>query len=293
KGAKGGFAVGGLTGKEIEGNYYLQITPDSARINITSGGKGAKGGFAVGGLTGKSSNDFFRVTSDTSYFTTTVYTESNIVSTGTVQTGIGVNSVALTDIDGNIYKTVKIGSQVWMKENLKVTKYSDGTALSTANEVGNYNFVSDASDTIKNYGRIYSYNVVLSPLNVCPTGWHVPTDADWNLLLEFVGGVDWSSNRLLTGLKLMEKGTISGLDGFWDTTINKANDLSGFSARPGGLGDASASWSFFSYLGTIGYWWSVTSPTSAQVYSIDSSGYLDFTEASNLSGYSVRCVKDF
>ena len=121
----------------------------------------------------------------------------------------------------------------------------------------------------------------------------MPTDADWNLLLEFVGGVDWSSNRLLTGLKLMEKGTISGLDGFWDTTINKANDLSGFSARPGGLGDASASWSFFSYLGTIGYWWSVTSPTSAQVYSIDSSGYLDFTEASNLSGYSVRCVKDF
>lgn len=299
KGARGGFAIGGLSQTKGSSNPdYMTITADSARFYFKNPTvtKGARGGFAVGGLSQSKGGiqEYFKVTSDTSYFKTTLFTESNIVSTGTVSTGIGISSSALSDNEGNVYKTVKIGEQTWMKENLKATKYNDGTPLSTLNEVAVYDLKPDVGDTAKNYGRLYAYEVVTSGKNVCPTGWHVPSVDDWLKLLTFVGGGDWQNNRVITGLKLSEKGTVAEGSGFWDVQKSVADNSSGFSARPGGQAYYSASWSSFMGLGQMANWWGIVDPTTAKVYSIDgyNFGLNDSGESYPGTAYSIRCVKD-
>ncbi len=299
KGARGGFAIGGLSQTKISTNPdFMTITADSARFyfNNTTAIKGSRGGFAVGGLSQSKggTQEYFKVTNDTSYFKTTLFTESNIVSTGTVSTGIGVSSSAIADNEGNTYKTVKIGDQYWMKENLKATKYNDGTPLSTLNEVAVYDLRPDGGDTAKFYGRIYAYEVVTSGNNVCPVGWHVPTEDDWKKLLNFVGGADWSNNRIITGLKMMESGTIAEGNGYWNIQKNLADNSSGFSARPGGSAFYSAGWSGFFGMGQVATWWGLVNPTTPKSYSIDGNTYEinDGGEAASGNAYSIRCIKD-
>jgi len=298
-GARGGFAIGGLSQTKASTNPdYMTITADSARFyfNNSPAIKGARGGFAVGGLSQSKGGiqEYFKVTSDTSFFKTTLFTESNIVSTGRITTGLGTSSLALIDIEGNTYKTVKIGDQIWMQENLKATKYNDGTPLSTLNEVAVYDLRPDGGDTAKFYGRIYSYEVVTSGNNVCPTGWHLPTEDDWKKLLNFVGGADWSNNRIITGLKMMESGTIAEGNGYWNIQKNLADNSSGFSARPGGSAFYSAGWSGFFGLGQTATWWGLVNPTTPKSYSIDGNTYEinDGGEAASGNAYSIRCIKD-
>jgi len=299
KGARGGFAIGGLSQTKASTNPdYMTITADSARFyfNNSTAIKGSRGGFAVGGLSQSKggTQEYFKVTSDTSYFKTTLFAESNIVSTGTVSTGIGVSSSAVIDIEGNTYKTVKIGDQIWMQENLKATKYNDGTPLSTENEFAVYDLKPIGGDTAKYYGKLYAYEVVTSGKNVCPIGWHVPSVDEWSKLLIFVGGGDWQNNRIITGLKLSEKGTIAEGNGFWDVQKNPADNSSGFSARPAGQAYYSASWGSFMGLGQTGNWWGIVDPTTAKVYGIDGYNFSvnDTGEAYSGIAYSIRCVKD-
>ena len=294
KGARGGFAVGGLSQSKGINQEYLRITPDSTRIYINdSNTKGARGGFAVGGLSQTKGNnkDYFKVTKDTSFFKTTLYTESNIISTGTVSTGAGTLSSELIDIETNKYKTIKIGNQVWMKENLRVTKYSDGTPMDPNSEVAVYNLTTN-TDTLTNFGRLYSQTAILSGKNVCPTGWHVPTDADWNVLLAFVGGPNWQNDRLITGLKLMEPGT-TATGGLWNVQAIAATNVSGFTGRPGGQGYHSAGWVSFVNMGLIGNWWSYVDAAAADRYTLDgNTGEVSRGEGTPGEGYSVRCIKD-
>ena len=124
------------------------------------------------------------------------------------------NCGAITDVDGNIYVTVTIGSQCWLQENLKTTKYNDMTdipfvtgdseweALTTA---GYCWYDNNAADYKSAYGSLYNwYSVSVTTnggKNVCPTGWHVPVDAEWTVLANYLGGAD------VGGGKLMEAGT--------------------------------------------------------------------------------------
>ena len=136
----------------------------------------------------------------------------------------------VTDIDGNVYKTITIGAQVWMKENLKVTKLNDGTAIELVINDDDWGISTspgycwyDNDVNNKNlYGGLYNgYCVITGKL--CPTGWHVPTDSEWTELSDYLGGDD------VAGGKMKETGTTH-----WLSPNTDANNESGFTGLPGG-----------------------------------------------------------
>ncbi|MGD9978432.1 MAG: fibrobacter succinogenes major paralogous domain-containing protein, partial [Bacteroidales bacterium] len=289
KGVKGGFAVGGLSGTKgtVE---YLRITPDSARIYIdNSSTKGVKGGFAVGGLsrTKGTGSNYFTVTQDSTFISNTIFAEGNMLLTGNVTTSVGVTDTPLTDIEGNTYKTVKIGTQVWMAENIRTSTYADGTPIGTDAMVYNNSL---SADTLKNYGMLYSDTAVVSAFNVCPDGWHVPSVTEWEILFINVVGVDWNSNSYELGQKLSEPGLVSESSGFWNYDFNQTN-TTGFSARPAGYAYNSAGW-YFSGIGEYASFWTFD-VYMTQVISIDGySGSVNTQEVGAPVAYPVRCVKN-
>jgi uncharacterized protein (TIGR02145 family) len=295
KGAKGGFAVGGLTNQSKVGEVYrdrLLINTDSTRLYVNGDLIGqANGGFAITGLSGTptANINFFKVTKDSTLFSNNIYTQGNIVSTGSISTGGGVASTPVSDIEGNTYQTIKIGSQTWMKENLRTRTFSDGSGINP--------FYVKAYDTtsnlvaIKNYGLLYM-GMALSnqTMNVCPDGWRVPTPMDWDSLMFYVGGPYWQTSSIITGLKLMEPGIKANGTGLWDFDL-KANNASGFSARPGGEATMSTQWIFFG-IGTEATWW--MGQGSSQYVKIDgNTGNVTYATGSPSNAYSIRCIKGF
>jgi uncharacterized protein (TIGR02145 family) len=158
-----------------------------------------------------------------------------------VLTGIASQNISqtVTDIAGNVYHTVTIGKQLWMVENLKTTLYHDSTSVP-----GTYTYNGTTNnDTINTYGRLYNWHTV-KPGKLCPTGWHIPTDAEWTTLITFLGGIS------IAGGKLKETGTTH-----WLNPNTGATNETGFTALPGGIrfGDNK----FYS-IGSLGHWWSST-----------------------------------
>jgi uncharacterized protein (TIGR02145 family) len=207
---------------------------------------------------------------------------------------INFSFVACQDGDFNIYPVVAIGSptpQIWMAANLKTTKYNDGTTLlsnvidittwstQTTAAYCDYSNVPTYSTT---YGRLYNWYAVAStnPKNVCPTGWHVPSDAEWTTLGNNLGG------NTVAGGKLKETGTTH-----W-ANPNIATNETGFTALPGGYRSESGS---FGLLGTYSFWWSSTSggPSFAFYrYMTNSNGSLASGDNDKHGGFYVRCLKN-
>jgi uncharacterized protein (TIGR02145 family) len=134
------------------------------------------------------------------------------------------------DADGNVYKTVVIGTQEWMAENLKTTKYNNGdpiatTTLDISAEIGpKYQWAyGDDATNVDIYGRLYTWFAIADSRNVCPTGWHVPSDAEFETLKTFLG------TQSTSGVELKEAGTIH-----WSAPNTGANNLTGFTALPAG-----------------------------------------------------------
>ena len=192
--------------------------------------------------------------------------------------------------DGNVYKIVTIGTQVWMAENLKATKYNDGTVITDGNEGTWKNYTSGAycdygnnSSNSVTYGRLYNWYAVSSTTNgnknICPTGWHVPTDAEWTTLTTYLGG------ESVAGGKLKESGT-----SHWNSPNTGATNSSGFTALPGGY---RTDYGDFKNVKNFGYWWSSTQ--SANIYCRfmrhDSSA-AGTKYHKRTYGFSVRCVRD-
>jgi len=179
---------------------------------------------------------------------------------------------------------VIIGSQTWMAENLKTTKYNDASsidfgtenALWENNPNGTYSWYDNNIENGETYGALYSWQAVNTG-KLCPTGWHVPTNTEWFTLLEFIGG------QVGTALK-----ATSG----WDNNGNGTDEY-GFKALPGGSRNYSYH-SFFSK-GTLAYWWSSTliDENMAWFLFVGSGSGSVTTNYSNVnSGFSVRCLKD-
>jgi uncharacterized protein (TIGR02145 family) len=192
----------------------------------------------------------------------------------------------ITDIDGNFYNTVTIGSQVWMAENLKTTRFNDNTGITNYNSFPMPNMRYPAycwynNDPISykgTYGALYNWFTINTGI-LCPTGWHVPTDAEWATLTDFLGG------RSIAGGKLKETGTT-----LWISPNEGATNESGFTALPGGFKSYNGA---FTNVGYSGLWWSSTklSPQVAWYLGVNN----DNNEASrgyqNMNAlYSVRCV---
>ncbi len=196
----------------------------------------------------------------------------------------------VTDIDGNVYQTVKIGDQWWMAENLKVTRYRNGDPIPhvtvdsiwkdlTTGAYCNKEYVIDYLDT---YGCLYNWYAVNDDREIAPTSWHVASDSDWQVLVDFLGGYDTA------GGKLKETGTEH-----WSSPNSGATNESGFTALPAGyrLGSAGQ----YSYSGLHAQFWTSTAydSTSAWYRSLFHNSTLVGQSAYNLDwGLSVRCVKD-
>jgi uncharacterized protein (TIGR02145 family) len=142
---------------------------------------------------------------------------------------------SVKDIDGNVYKTVKIGNQWWMAENLKVTHYRNGDEIPNRADddewnkgIGAYcNYNNDVTN-FEIYGGIYNWFAVDDSRKLAPEGWHVPTDDEWQVLVDYLGG------DTLAGGKMKSTGTIEGGDGLWRGSNEGTTNESGFSALPGG-----------------------------------------------------------
>ncbi len=200
----------------------------------------------------------------------------------------------VTDIDGNVYNTVAIGTQIWMAENLKTTKYNDGTSIPNVTDnaawgrlvTGAYCWYNNDAASYKNtYGALYNWYSV-NTAKLAPTGWHIPSKEEWEKLTGYLGGL------MIAGGKLKEIGTTH-----WANPNVGATNESGFSAFPGGeINGAPTYAGTFWGLSEAGFWWSNTEeirPTNA--YSFSLNNFLEKTAIDSYQksrGFSVRCIKD-
>lgn len=206
----------------------------------------------------------------------------------------------LKDIDGNFYKTVKINNQIWMAENLKVTRYNDGTLIPNITDrekwlslnVGSWCYYNNDKCYNDRYGKLYNWyttnNKVNNNKNICPQDWHVPKHEDWKKLKDFL----YKEYGWVEGNSLKEV----------DTTINwgiYATNASLFTALPAGARYYGGGFVNFNAIGF--YWTSTEYYDSTEAYSVDivdpafsslytSSAVYNMTSKNN--GYSIRCVKD-
>jgi uncharacterized protein (TIGR02145 family) len=208
--------------------------------------------------------------------------------TCTLTRTIIVNTPNITDIDGNTYQTVTIGTQVWMSENLKVSKYRNGNTIPTGLSDAAWGTTSSGAYAIYNndaannttYGKLYNWYAVTDSRNLCPTGWHIPSDAEWTTLENFLGGASVAGGKL--------KSTSS----LWTAPNTGATNESGFSGLPGGFRNYDGT---YNTIGYVGYWWSSTELSASDAWYRDlnySYGYSYRSGYGKRSGFSVRCLRD-
>jgi len=206
---------------------------------------------------------------------------------------INLHSQTVTDYDGNVYNTVTIGNQVWMKENLKVIHYNNGTEIPKATSFSNgiwfsngalcyYN--NDSTSYYDLYGPLYNWLAVNNSQKVCPLGWHVPTQSEWFILSDYLGGGN------IAGGKLKETDTIH-----WHSPNTSADNSSGFTALPGGLLNSYSHNGQFQYVGEMGHFWSSTLVCSTTIWFALLSAFnsrLEIPSYGDECGFSIRCIKD-
>lgn len=199
------------------------------------------------------------------------------------------NDNTVTDIDGNEYKTVEIGGQVWMTENLRVTHYRNGDAISNITDTAGWSnttsgafcwYENDKAGNENPYGALYNWYAANDSRNLAPSGWHVPSKEEWLTLVSSLGGTD------IAGGKMKEAGTAH-----WESPNTGATNESGFTAV--GSGYRYNDGDFDTQLKAGGFW----STTDSADFGYHP--YLRSVEAAYKSntlykvcGNSIRCVKD-
>lgn len=203
-----------------------------------------------------------------------------------------IQAQTVKDIDGNVYKTITIGTQEWMAENLKTNKYRNGDLIETTTSVTldiendtipKYQWAYDSNESnVAIHGRLYTWYAITDNRNVCPTGWHVPSDDEWTTLTTYLGG------ERVAGGKLKETGTIH-----WLTPNTGATNETGFTGLPSGYRNYDGT---FGGVGEGGCWWSSTEGSAAfacsRVMPYNSSSVFWYATSKG-SFFSVRCLRDF
>lgn len=208
----------------------------------------------------------------------------------------GCGSERVRDVDGNKYTTVQIGDQIWMAENLKTTRLNDGTPIEmvtgyeewAALEIPAYCWYNNDSVHRKEYGALYNWYVVETD-RLCPEGWHIPSDEEWNAMVSSI------ADRNNAGGTLKESGTSR-----WRKPNTGATNETGFTALPGGYRSYQGT---FNLLRASAYWWSSTEaswygvsddePSRVIFRSVQhDNAILTRHISEKTNGFSVRCVKD-
>jgi len=218
--------------------------------------------------TGSFTSNITGLTAGTIYYVRAYATNSAGTGYGSAMsfTTQGGTTGTVTDIDGNVYHTVTIGNQEWMAENLAYEPSS-----------GNYWAYDNDNSNVETYGYLYDWETAL---DVCPTSWHLPSDAEWSTLTTYLGG------ESVAGGKLKEIGITH-----WKPNTAATNET-GFTALPGGFRNNSGT---FLKIGDYGYWWSATEVSATNAW--NRVMYYDYSVVFRYSNYkefwySVRCVRD-
>ncbi|MBU4486745.1 MAG: fibrobacter succinogenes major paralogous domain-containing protein [Candidatus Delongbacteria bacterium] len=198
----------------------------------------------------------------------------------------------VTDIDGNVYPTIGIGGQIWMASNLKVTHYrneemvpnlTDNAEWSATTSGAYCSYNNDPANSVV-YGHLYNWYAVIDSRNIAPEGWHVPTESEWDKLINWLGGENSAGSRL------KEAGTTH-----WSLSNSDATNESEFTALPGGMKFSSYYMNLNTqcYFRTRSYWDLVGTivPVNYSLHS-DSLSVFSYSLQYKEMGMSVRCVKN-
>ncbi len=199
---------------------------------------------------------------------------------------------SISDLDGNVYQTVKIGDQTWLGQNLNVSHFRNGDPIPQVRtdeeweKAGNeqrpaWCHYENSTDQGKTYGKLYNWYAVNDPRGLAPKGYHIPTVQDWNTMSSYLGGGEKA------GGKLKEKGMTH-----WKSPNTEATNSSGWNGLPGGL---NYSFGTFVGVGSTGYWWTSVEDgeVTANVYSLSFENSTLFDLFLNKGvGLSVRCIRD-
>lgn len=276
----------------------------STSQNFTTGINKISGGSGVGTfttfVTGLQTNTTYYVrayatnSAGTSYASNvqTFKTASGTVDNPYLNPNLTYGSI--TDIDGNVYATVRIGKQTWTAENLRVTRYNDGTSIPNipnnntwaALTTGAWSYYKNDESYNNIYGKLYNWFTVNTG-KLCPKGWHVPTDDEWWELSDYLGG------NSIAGGKIKSTGTSNDGTGLWASPNKAATNESGFTGLPGGSRHQGGN---YQSLASFAYWWSSTE----QGQNLAWARHVDYYYSSisryifeyKNQGFSCRCIKD-
>lgn len=204
----------------------------------------------------------------------------------------------VVDAEGNVYETVKIGKQEWMAENLKSAKFCNEDEIFLVEDSAQWSNLSESAaaiymNDIENeaiYGRLYNWYAVNDIRNICPCGWHVPSDFDWTVLITYIDSLAipyvHGVQSYTAGGKMKDKS-----NEYWQDPNAEATNTIGFSGLPGGLRLSNGA---FSAIGLNGYWWSTKDSEANTAWSRNlfyDFGYVGRGYSPKNVGFSVRCIK--
>jgi len=234
---------------------------------------------------GTYSIEIFGLTSGVKYFIRAYCDEGGVcVYGGEIEVTTVTNADIISDVEGNNYVIVSIGNQVWMRDNLKVTHYRNGepilnltdNSLWSNAKIGAFCYYGNNPNMNGIYGALYNFYTTIDGRYLCPTGWRVPSQEEWEVLIENLGG------ESIAGGKMKEAGTLH-----WNSPNKGATNESSFTGLPAGYRDNNGE---FNEMGVYGKWWSTSNDSSYR--------YLSFNDASlskennyKVFGTSIRCLK--
>jgi uncharacterized protein (TIGR02145 family) len=276
--------------------------PTIALTTKTVDGTGT--GSFTSSITGLSPGTLYYVRAYATNSAGTAYGNQQTLTTTTAVSGVfnpNLTYGTMSDNDGNTYKTIVIGTQTWMAENLKTTKYRNGNAIPTnltdaawlAATTGAYAIYNNNAANNTTFGKLYNWYAVADSRNLCPVGWHVPSDGEWKTL-EISLGMS-TTDADLTGYRGSAQnvgGKLKSTSTLWTASNTGATNESGFSGLPGGYRDSNG---MYNNIGHSGNWWSSTENSTAYAWYRNLS-YYDGSSGRFYQvmqgGASVRCLRD-
>jgi uncharacterized protein (TIGR02145 family) len=195
----------------------------------------------------------------------------------------------MTDQEGNTYKTIVIGTQEWMAENLNTSIYRNGDAIHTNLDTiswrnttsGAWAYYNNDTSYACPRGKLYNWFACTDARNLCPQGWHIPSDDDWTELTNYLGG------DAIAGSKMKSSGTL-----YWLSSNTESDNSSGFSATSGGMRHRNGT---YQLIGANGQWWSSTPFNSTSAWNrllISGNINAEIIASRKEYGFSVRCLRD-
>jgi uncharacterized protein (TIGR02145 family) len=269
--------------------YSTSPSPTTANTSIISGS--GTGSF-ISNLTGLTATTTYYVRAYATNSAGTAYGNEVSFTTTAGGGGIVTNPGAGVTFGGYTYSSIVLGNgQEWMAENLRSISYANGDPIQNVTDntiwqnltAGAWAHYNNDNQYENPYGKLYNWYTVADPRNVCPTGWHVPSDAEWTVLSDYLGG------GAVAGGKMKSTGTA-----YWLTPNTGATNESGFSGLPGGYRDDDG---IFYFIGNYGVWWSSTEiaydTSSAWVRGLNyGNGDVGSSSGGKTDGFSVRCLRD-